>query len=122
MRLFLVITILISFCSTGIAQSQDSVKVEIARSIVSKELIHLRDSMNVSLKKYDALINKVRSSKKKKLEIARRELVHYYDLVELDLEEAQTTAQNAWTVDATNRIRTNAFMIRREHTRLRQVL
>lgn len=92
MKLFLIIASLVSFCSAGFSQSKDSVIVEIARSSVSEELIHLRDSMSVSLQKFNTRINSVRPSKNKKLEIARKELVHYYDLVELDLEEAQTTS------------------------------
>lgn len=121
MKPFLIIASILSFCSYGFGQSKDSVTVEIARSGVSEELINLRDSMSVSLQKFNTLINSVRPSKKK-LEIARKELVHYYDLVELDLKETQTTAQNAWTTDAANRIRANTIMIRREHARLIRVL
>jgi len=122
MKLFLITIGFACFYSVTLAQSQDSVKVEIVRNTISEELIELRDSINQSLKKYDARTKAVRPAQKKTLQASRKELVHYYDLVELDLEEARTTAQNAWTQEAVNRIRANMIMIRREHERLKQLL
>lgn len=121
MKLFL-ITILMSVYSASFTQSQDSVKVEIVRNTVSEELTELRDSIKQSLQKYDARIEEVRPAQRKKLRADRKELVHLYDLVELDVVEASTTAQNAWTQDAISRIRTNTIMIRREHARLTELL
>jgi uncharacterized protein with HEPN domain len=111
-----------SLYSASFAQSQDSVNVEIVRKTISEELIELRDSINQSLKKYDARIEAVRPVQKRNLQASRKELVHYYDLVELDLVETRTTAQNGWTQDAISRIRNNMIMIRREHERLIQLL
>lgn len=122
MKLLLMIISLAGFYTITFAQSRDSVKVEIVRNTVSEELIELRDSINLSLQKYDARIKVVRPVQKKKLQASRKELVHYYDLVEVDLEEARTTAQNAWTQEAIDRIRANTNMIRREHERLIQLL
>jgi len=121
MKLFLII-ILISLYSASFAQSQDSVKVEMVRDSVSDELVELRDSIKQSLQQYDARIKTVRSAQRKKLQEGRKELVHLYDLVELDVVEASTTAQNAWTKDALSRINTNKTMIRREHERLKELL
>jgi len=121
-KLLLIIISLVGFYNVALAQSLDSVKVEMVRNTVSEELIELRDSINLSLQKYDARIKAVRSPQKKKLQTARKELVRYYDLVELDLVETRTTAQNGWTQDAISRIRTNMKMIRREHERLGQLL
>ena len=122
MKLFLIIIILASFNSVSLAQSQDSVNVEIVRNIVSEELIELRDSIKQSLQKYDTRIKAVRPAQRKKLQAGRKELVHLYDLVELDVVESSTTAQNAWTQDAISRISTNTIMIRREHNRMKQLL
>lgn len=121
-KLLLIIISLVGFYNVTLAQSLDSVKVEMVRNTVSEELVELRDSINLSLQKYDVRIKAVRSSQKKKLQTARKELVRYYDLVELDLVETRTTAQNGWTQDAISRIRTNMKMIRREHERLGQLL
>jgi len=122
MKLFLITISLVCFCSASHAQSKDSVNVEIVRSTVSEELIELRDSINQSLQKYDARIRVVSPAQKKNLQASRKELVNYYDQVELDLVEARTTAQNAWSQEAISRIRANMIMVRREHERLRQLL
>ncbi len=122
MKLFLITISLASFFSASLAQSKDSVNVEIARSHISEELIELRDSINQSLQKFDARMKVVKPAQKKELQAARKELVQYYDLVELDLAEASTTAKNGWTEDAMGRIRANMVMIRREHARLTQLL
>ena len=110
------------FCNASLAQSQDSVNVEILRNTVSEELMELRDSINQSLQKYDERIKIVGTAQRTKLQSARKELVHYYDLVKLDLGESKTTAQNGWTEAAITRIRNNMMMIRREHERLIQIL
>jgi ABC-type uncharacterized transport system substrate-binding protein len=121
MKLFRII-ICMSLYSASSAQSQDSVNVETVRITISEELMELRDSINQSLKKYDARSKAVRPVQKRNLQASRKELVHYYDLVELDLVEIRTTAQNGWTQDAISRIRNNMIMIRREHARLSELL
>lgn len=103
-------------------QSGDSVRIELERNALSKELIQLRDSMSITLLAFDAKIVKALPSKVKKLEAARKELSTYQDQVELDLEEVIATSQNAWSDSARERIRLYANNTRKEYKRIRLML
>lgn len=125
----LIISITIVICSFSLCQGQseklqsgDSIRVELERTIISNELIQLRDSINQSLKLFDSRIKRAPASRKGKFENARKELVEYRNRVKLDLEEASLTAKNAWTQDSVDRIRANTVATRREYKRIRTIL
>ena len=125
----IMISIALVICSSGLAfaqaqrlQSGDSIRVELERTTISKELTQLRDSINQSLKIFDSRIKKAGVSKREKLESARKELIEYQNRIKLDLEETSVTAQNAWRAESVERIRANTVATRREYKRIRTIL
>jgi hypothetical protein len=110
------------YAQTEKLQSGDSIRVELQRRSIFKDLTQLRDSMNQSLKIFDSRIQKAPLSKKDKLESARKELIEYQNLVKLDLEETSLTAKNAWRNEYVERIKANTVITRREYKRIRAIL
>lgn len=121
------ITIVMCTCGFGFAQSKrlqsgDSIRVELERTTISKELTQLRDSIGQSLKIFDSRIKTARVSKREKLESARKELTEYQNRTKLDLEEISLTAQNSWRDESVKRIRANSTATRREYKRICTIL
>jgi hypothetical protein len=124
--LTLSIALVIGFSCIGFAQSEklqsgDSIRVELQRAVISKELTQLRDSIANSLHVFDSLIEKSQGKKRDKLLSAKRELEHYQDLVKLDIEETNTTARKAWLEINVERMKANTVTTRREYKRIRAI-
>lgn len=121
------IAIVMCTCSFGFAQSKrlqsgDSIRVELERTTINKELTQLRDSIGQSLKIFESRIQKARVSKREKLESARKDLIEYQKRTKLDLEETLLTAQNSWSDESVKRIRANTAATRREYKRICTIL
>ncbi len=106
------------FAQSGKLQSGDSVRIELERTTVSKELIDLRDSMALSIIAFDAKVKKSKSSKVEKLKSARKELAAYKDQLDLDLKEIAQTGRNSWNKESIERIQLSTQNTRREYKRI----
>jgi hypothetical protein len=114
-------TVCSGFAQSNRLQSGDSMRVELERTVIFKELSQLRDSINQSLQVLDARIRATKGAHKTKLEGAKKELAEYRNRVKLDLEEASLTAKNSWTNESVERIRLNTAATRKEYQRLKNV-
>ncbi|NOT76069.1 MAG: hypothetical protein HOP08_14175 [Cyclobacteriaceae bacterium] len=118
------ILIFLTVGTLGICSAQkmksDSVDINLERAAISKELMQLRDSINVTIKLIDIKIVKAPGDKKEKLETDQKELVEYRNRVKFDLQETSLTAKNAWTTASVDRIRTSTNSTRREYNRIRK--
>ena len=114
----------VSFCSAQSAQNidRDSANIELERQIISSQQIQLRDSINQSLALINTKINKTPSSKRKKLEQARKDLLLNKEIIQRDINEVGLTARNSWTDENLKRYKINVDQVRREHVRLRSTL
>jgi len=120
------ITLLLCSVTVGFGQNgkmeSDSVKINIARSEISKELTLLRDSIKLTITEFDLKIKKATGDKKGKLESAQKDLGEYINRVSSDLQETSLTAKNAWTTESVERIRTSTSATRREYYRIRSMI
>ncbi|MEJ0057003.1 MAG: hypothetical protein WDN75_15915 [Bacteroidota bacterium] len=122
------IFIIFSGCSIGFCFAQngklesDSVNINIQRSAISKELMLLRDSINLTITEFDFKIKNAKADKKVKLESAQKDLADYVSRVKSDLQETSLTAKNAWTVESVARIHTSTTATRREYYRIRSMI
>jgi hypothetical protein len=114
-------TVCSGFAQSEKLQSGDSIRVELERTIIFKELTQLRDSMNQSLLVLDSRVRNAKGAHKIKLEGAKKELAEYRNRVKLDLEEASLTAKNSWTNESVERIRLNTSATRKEYQRLKTI-
>jgi len=112
-------TVCSGFAQSEKLQSGDSMRVELERTVIYKELSQLRDSMNQSLLVLDARIKNANGTHKTKLQGAKKELAEYRNRVKTDLEEASLTAKNSWTNESVERIRLNTTATRKEYQRLK---
>lgn len=107
------------FCQKEKLQSGDSMRVALERKSISGELIHLRDSIQLSLISFDVRIKKAPSTLKAiQLSSARKELLGYQDKVKIDLEEVSQTSLNGWGTESVERLRTTMTDTRRQHKRI----
>jgi hypothetical protein len=115
------LSIVSGFAQNGKMES-DSVKINIARAEMSKELKSLRDSIKLTITEFDIKIKKATADKKTKLENGKKDLADYISRVNFDLQETSLTAKNAWTAESAERIRTNTMATRREYYRIRSMI
>lgn len=129
------VVLILSSAFALVAQSEklhsgDSNRVALEREIISKELIQLRDSIQLTLITFDIKIKDASKAKARKastvrtskLTKARHELAGYQDKVKLGLEEVYQTSQNGWSKAAIDRIRAVMADSRRNHYRISKLL
>jgi len=122
MKSILLVVVMLGFGELGFAREKpgagDSVRVELERATLAKELIELRDSIGITIVAIDDKLKKTMPSAGAKLVSASKELKGYKDRVELDIEEVAQTASNSWNADAMERIQLSTAKTRREYNRI----
>lgn len=117
------LTFMIGLCAVALAQpgklnSADSIRIELERGALAKNLIDLRDSMAVSLVAFGEKIKTAKPSEIVKLADAHKELSAYQEQLELDIEEISQTSLNAWTDYSKDRIQLATINARRHYKRI----
>ena len=127
----LIFSIVMTTLSLGLANAQtteklqldEAARVDVQRSIVSKELIQLRDSIGISIRVADILLQKAKmETQKANYENAKAELIEYQKRVKSDLDETSLTARNAWTGESEKRLKISMNDTRREHNRIKNTI
>ena len=123
MKLILLMVVMLGFCKLGFTQSQklsseDSVRIELERATIAKELIGLRDSIGVTIVAFDDELKKTMPSAGVKLAAASKELKGYKVLVQSDIEEVAKTKGNSWNAESMERIHLATANTRREYKRI----
>jgi|GEM_PF-2700978 len=128
-RIIPLVIILFAFIDIANAQITDKLqldeaaRVDVQRSIVSKELTQLRDSIGFSIKVVEILSGKAKIvSQKTEYENVKASLLEYQKRVKSDLEETSLTARNAWTGESEKRIMISTNDTRREYNRIRNAI
>ena len=127
----LIFSIAITTLSFGLSNAQtteklqldEDARVDVQRSIVSKQLLQLRDSIGISIRVADILLQKAKiEAQKVTYGNAKNELIEYQKRVISDLDETSLTSENAWTGESEKRLKLSLNDTRREHNRIRKTI
>lgn len=109
--------------TTDKLQLDEAARVDVQRSVLSKELIQLRDSIGISIRVADILLHKAKiETQKSTYENAKAQLIEYQKRVKTDLDETSLTATNAWTGESEKRLKMSMNDTRREYNRIKNTV
>ena len=106
----------VSYSQTDKIQKKDSVDIALEREVISKSLLHIRDTINQTIRTLDDKRMIVSPKSKHPIDKATRELLHHRDRIEKSIEEL--VGSKNWSTNSMTRIKNSIQDTRREYKRI----